>query len=126
MALKSARVAGKRGRPDCPIQLGVGCAVIQGQAERIHVRLVEGNLRIGNLGGEQVEVENVVPDEVVFLAPGACLVEGQAIVVAVSGHRRPLGGHGFGGGLILRCCLVVAQFLRQLGIGAKGLDRLDG
>ena len=51
--------------------------------------------------GEEVEVEQVVPDEVVLLAPGVGAVEGEFVVVAFRiAIVMPLGGHGFGGGVV--------------------------
>ena len=50
---------------------------------------VEGHFLLADFGGEEVEAEDLVPDEVVLLAPGAGAVEGEAVVVAVARPRCP-------------------------------------
>ena len=43
---------------------------------------VEGYLAVADAVGEEVVVEDLVPDEVVLLAPGVGAVEGELVVVA--------------------------------------------
>jgi hypothetical protein len=48
-----------------------------GEAEGPKVFGVEGSFGLNDGGGEEVEVEELVPDEIVLLAPGAGLIEGE-------------------------------------------------
>ena len=68
----------------------------------LSVREIEGDFGVADFRREEVKAEDLIPDEVVFLAPGSRLVEGQLVVVApafisLDGHDLPLGGHVGGG-----------------------------
>ena len=63
------------GGPDLPVELGVGLAAVQRQAELVEFGFVVDQLGVLDLAVEEVQVEQVVPDEVVFLAPGVGAVK---------------------------------------------------
>jgi len=71
-----------------------------GHAVLEHDGLVVGNLLCATSGGKIFRSRMPVPNEIVFLAPGIGLVEGQDIVIAIRGHLHPVLGIGPGHFLI--------------------------
>ena len=80
------------GRPEYPVGLGICLAAVQRQSVFILLRQVIGDFRLSYLVREDVEIQKLVPYEIVFLAPGAGLVKCQAVMVTVTGHLYPLAG----------------------------------
>jgi hypothetical protein len=114
--LKIILLAGDGGRPDNPVELGVFAAVVQRQTVGILNRAVVGHFLLGHGGGENIQIQQPVPDEIVLLAPGAGFVKGQAIVVAVIGHLHPLFGISFSGTAVSGCDGLVTHLVGHAGI----------
>src|SRR5205807_1820708 len=93
-AVKFLAVIGERGRPDFPIQFGVVASVIERQTKLIQVSLVKLRFRSGNAHREYVQVENSIPDEIVFLTPCSGLIKGEAEMVTIPRQLDPLLRHG--------------------------------
>ena len=90
------------------------------------LRLIEGDFCAGDFRGKQIQTEQLVPDEIVFLAPGAGLVECQAGMGAVRRHAAPvvdvlLGQFAVRGGF----CFL-AEHVAEFGVGAKSGDGFHG
>ena len=68
-------VIGERRRPEEPVQFRVLRSRIERQTVSILLRLIEDDLRTGHFWRKQVQTQQLVPDEIIFLAPRTRLVE---------------------------------------------------
>ena len=84
--LEVGRIFRKRCAPERPVGLRQVRAGIERHAVAQHHIPVVRDLLPRHRGRKDVQPQDAVPDEVVFLAPGPRLVEGQPVVVA---RRRP-------------------------------------
>jgi len=115
----------QRCRPYRPVKLGVRSAVIERQTIRIHVGLIKLHFAFCHIWWEQMKPENRVPNQVVFLAPGACLIKCKPVVISIGRKIDPLACHVFcGAPVLLRGCMVTQLFC-ELRIGCECFDRLD-
>src|SRR5271166_4285250 len=86
------RVFGQGGGPYLPVELGVGSAVVERQPVAVQVLEIEGDLGLAHTRREEAEPEDLVPYQVVLLAPGAGLVEGEPVMVCHPTNQRPVAG----------------------------------
>ena len=116
---------GERGAPEAPVGLSKLGARVQGHAVALHDFLVIGDFPLRRLWWEDVQTEDTVPGQVVFLAPGVRLVEGEAIVVALGGYLHPmLRIRPREREIFLRVC-GVASHPAQIAVGSETQDRFD-
>jgi hypothetical protein len=107
-------------RPDAPVHLGVGLAIVQRQSITVLDLPVMGHFLARYGSREQVQAQDAVPHEVVLLAPRAGLVEGQSRVVVVGRHDDPAHGVLLGDLPIVGRLLPVAGHLAELRVGPQG------
>ena len=112
--------------PYRPVEFGVACAAVEWETVAVEFFEVEGDFGFADGLGEEVVVEELIPDKIVFLAPGAGTVEGEFVVVAFLRHADPLFGHGFRCGLILFGDGVLIEKVGEVGVGGEGVDGFDG
>ena len=89
-------IVGEGCRPHLPIELGIVAPVVERQAEPVEMSLVEANFGLRNLCGKQVETENPIPDEVIFLTLRSGLVEGKPVMIAFLRYLHPAIRHLLG------------------------------
>ena len=87
--LEIGAILSERSGPERPIELGVLLAVVQREAERVLLRLIEIHFFAANGIGEKIQAEDAIPNQIVFLAPSPGLVEGEAGVIAIIGFFDP-------------------------------------
>ena len=123
--LEGRLILGQRGRPHDPVGLRIGLAAVEREPVSVLAGQIVGDLLFGDRVGEDIQPEELVPDDVVFLAPGSGLVERQPVVVAVIGHLLPLGSHLAGLFGIALCHVAHAEHLGHASVGGDSEDGLD-
>ena len=124
--LEIRRGFGQGRAPERPVRLGQAGARVKRQTIILEHRLVEGNLPLGDLGREDVEAENAVPDQVVFLAPGVGPVEGEPVMVAFGGDLHPMLGVRLGQIMVLRGVRRITAHAAQIAVSGQAEDGFDG
>src|ERR1039457_3348554 len=94
---KSAGFEARVEVPHQPVQLVVVLAIVERKSVLVLLGLVERDFLANNLRRKQAEAEQLVPDQVVLLTPGAGRVESQTVVVAVVRQLHRLRGKLLGG-----------------------------
>ena len=83
----------RKGRgPDFPVKLGVVGAIVERKSVLVELRLVVLHFLFGNFLGEEFEIEEAIPNDVVLHAPGVGTVKGETVMIAVVGEFNPLSG----------------------------------
>src|ERR1700744_986425 len=85
-------IGGERRGPYLPIELRNGFTVVERQAIGLHLLRIECPLGLHQLLWEEMKIEYVVPDKVIFLAPGAGLVQRDRVMNSIDRHTPPLSG----------------------------------
>src|SRR4051812_32123431 len=80
---------GQASCPGEPIDFGVVGPVIERKTVTIRVRFVKRKLAISNRFWEKVQTKQLIPDQVVFLAPGTPLIERKPEMITFKAHLLP-------------------------------------
>src|SRR5689334_18894294 len=75
--------------PERPIQLVVGTPVIQLHAKLILLLPINIHFVANNGRRKQIQTQDAIPDQIVFLTPSALPVESESIMVAILGFLGP-------------------------------------
>ena len=116
----------QRGGPKLPIKFRVGLAAVERQAVAVEVIFVKGNFLLRHFRREEVEAQNFVPNQIVFLAPGAGLVKGQAEMVAVTRHLHPALGELLRLDPIFNRGVLLSLHVENLRVRAQAENGFDG
>ena len=115
--------------PNQPIELGVFGAIVERHSKWLLHRFVERQLLPRHFRRKEFVAQQLIPHQVIFLAPCAGFIERQPIVIAVAGHLRPLRGKIFREAAVFFCLRIFAHCLGQPGIALQadnGFDREIG
>ena len=83
----------RKGRsPDFPVKLGVVGAIVERKSVLVELRLIVLHFLFGDFLGEELEIEETIPNDVVLHAPGVGTVKGETVMIAVVGELDPLSG----------------------------------
>src|SRR5262249_29892932 len=112
--------------PQHPIELSISAPIIERKAVSVLLRQIKCDLRSSDFLRKQFEPEHAIPDQVIFLAPAAWLIEREAVMIAILRHGDPPLSK-----LLRQSTVLCGRFdstghLSEHSVGAQRENRLNG